>query len=87
VVERGGLENRCTRERTVGSNPTPSATKSLISQNIRSGFEPSVRFAAFRGALREGVKFTNRRRPFYEASRSPAAGFLYRPVRWFGVAR
>ena len=26
VVERGGLENRCTRERTVGSNPTPSAT-------------------------------------------------------------
>ena len=26
VVERGGLENRCTRESTVGSNPTPSAT-------------------------------------------------------------
>jgi hypothetical protein len=26
VVERGGLENRCTRERTVGSNPTPSAS-------------------------------------------------------------
>ena len=25
VVERGGLENRCTRESTVGSNPTPSA--------------------------------------------------------------
>ena len=25
VVERGGLENRCTRERTVGSNPTLSA--------------------------------------------------------------
>jgi hypothetical protein len=25
AVERGGLENRCTRERTVGSNPTPSA--------------------------------------------------------------
>ena len=25
MVERGGLENRCTRERTVGSNPTPSA--------------------------------------------------------------
>ena len=27
VVERGGLENRCTRERTVGSNPTPSAIR------------------------------------------------------------
>ena len=26
MVERGGLENRCTRERTVGSNPTPSAS-------------------------------------------------------------
>ena len=25
MVERGGLENRCTRESTVGSNPTPSA--------------------------------------------------------------
>ena len=26
AVERGGLENRCTRERTVGSNPTLSAS-------------------------------------------------------------
>ena len=25
AVERGGLENRCGREPTVGSNPTPSA--------------------------------------------------------------
>ena len=25
VVERGGLENRCARKRTVGSNPTPTA--------------------------------------------------------------
>ena len=25
VVERGGLENRCTRKGTVGSNPTLSA--------------------------------------------------------------
>ena len=31
MVERDGLENRCTRERTVGSNPTPSARlKSLL---------------------------------------------------------
>ena len=26
MVERGGLENRCALARTVGSNPTPSAT-------------------------------------------------------------
>ncbi len=25
MVERGGLENRCTCKRTVGSNPTPTA--------------------------------------------------------------
>ena len=32
MVERGGLENRCARERTVGSNPTPSANfKSQLS--------------------------------------------------------
>jgi hypothetical protein len=28
VVERGGLENRCTGNRTEGSNPSPSANKS-----------------------------------------------------------
>ena len=27
VVESGGLENRCTRKGTVGSNPTLSARK------------------------------------------------------------
>jgi hypothetical protein len=27
VVDRGGLENRCAREGTVGSNPTPSANQ------------------------------------------------------------
>ncbi len=46
MVERGGLENRCTRERTVGSNPTPSANhKSLIIQcklTVRMGFELPV---------------------------------------------
>ncbi len=26
MVERGGLENRCTLAGTVGSNPTPSAS-------------------------------------------------------------
>jgi hypothetical protein len=26
VVDRGGLENRCARKRTVGSNPTLSAS-------------------------------------------------------------
>jgi len=28
VVETGGLENRCTGNRTGGSNPSPSATQS-----------------------------------------------------------
>ena len=50
MVERGGLENRCARKRTVGSNPTPSASKSLFSLIFREGFELSVRFPAFRGA-------------------------------------
>ena len=26
MVERGGLENRCARKRTEGSNPSPSAS-------------------------------------------------------------
>ena len=30
VVESGGLENRCTRKRTVGSNPTLSASISHV---------------------------------------------------------
>ncbi len=34
VVERGGLENRCTRKGTVGSNPTLSASILLNYNNI-----------------------------------------------------
>src|SRR5690606_5475451 len=34
VVDRGGLENRCTREGTVGSNPTLSAIPFLSSPSI-----------------------------------------------------
>ena len=29
MVERDGLENRCTRKRTEGSNPSPSASKNV----------------------------------------------------------
>ena len=29
MVETGGLENRCTGNRTGGSNPSPSATRSI----------------------------------------------------------
>jgi hypothetical protein len=32
VVDRAGLENRCAREGTVGSNPTLSATQSAGSR-------------------------------------------------------
>ena len=34
AVERGGLENRCTRERTVGSNPTLSAIAAVSDPDI-----------------------------------------------------
>ena len=36
MAESGGLENRCVREGTVGSNPTPSAG--------RGGFKRSTQF-------------------------------------------
>ena len=38
VVERDGLENRCTGNRTVGSNPTLSATNYVIDIHYRYGF-------------------------------------------------
>jgi hypothetical protein len=49
VVERDGLENRCTGNRTVGSNPTLSAKPqglsissacSFASDHLRSGCDP-----------------------------------------------
>ena len=33
MVERGGLENRCARKRTVGSNPTPTATQAGLKKS------------------------------------------------------
>jgi hypothetical protein len=36
VVDRGGLENRCARKRTVGSNPTLSASYVIDSRGISS---------------------------------------------------
>ena len=36
MVESGGLENRCTRKGTVGSNPTLSATTNLEIRNSNS---------------------------------------------------
>ena len=38
MVERGGLENRCTLAGTVGSNPTPSATLESLLYKCFSGF-------------------------------------------------
>ncbi len=53
MVEGGGLLNRyMVNSRIVGSNPTPSANKSLISQKNRARFEPEVRFAAVCGPAR-----------------------------------
>ena len=36
MVETGGLENRCTGNRTGGSNPSPSATTQLIQKQLAS---------------------------------------------------
>ena len=33
MVERGGLENRCARKHTVGSNPTPTATQAGLKKS------------------------------------------------------
>lgn len=33
MVERGGLENRCACKRTVGSNPTPTATQAALKKS------------------------------------------------------
>ena len=34
MVERGGLENRCTGNSTEGSNPSPSATQSVSIRRV-----------------------------------------------------
>ena len=50
AAEGDGLLNRYTGiTRIVGSNPIPSASKSLFSLAFRERFELSVRFAAFGG--------------------------------------
>lgn len=46
-------ENNDLGWRRLDIRPIPSATKSLFSFIFRKGFEPSVRFAAFRGVLGE----------------------------------
>ena len=52
MVERGGLENRCARKRTEGSNPSPSATKSAPSLYLGFGGRPEPRLAAVCGPSR-----------------------------------
>jgi hypothetical protein len=85
VVERGGLENRCARERTVGSNPTPSASKPLKTHKERSRFEPSVRLAAVCPPLRRAAaNGTGRMRAFSRAGGLPdffSGDLLRSPVR------
>ncbi len=49
MVERGGLENRCTRECTVGSNPTPSAKINGLAdcgQLVPAGIRPICKHIA-----------------------------------------
>jgi len=51
VVERDGLENRCARKRTVGSNPTLSA---IFSCRVVMGscFDAGMRKIDYQGYLR-----------------------------------
>ena len=39
MVERDGLENRCTRKRTEGSNPSSSASQDIIGGQTHYEFE------------------------------------------------
>ena|GEM_PF-6925875 len=48
MAESGGLENRCVREGTVGSNPTPSAAKS--SRSIAFGFTEGAELAVIQAS-------------------------------------
>ena len=63
---------------TVGSNPTPSASKSLNSWNLRSGFELSVRLAADCGAQRRRPRQRDRERTCRRPYPSTGACFLCR---------
>jgi hypothetical protein len=47
VVDRAGLENRCARKGTVGSNPTPSATELAASLVIQINGLESPQTAGF----------------------------------------
>ena len=44
MVDRGGLENRCTRERTVGSNPTLSANNHSVAITDGYNFIPPIEY-------------------------------------------
>ena len=55
MAEGARLESVYAGNRIEGSNPSPSANKSLIFHNIRSGFEPPLQFGAFCGAQGEGT--------------------------------
>ena len=64
MAEGARLESVYTvMNRIVGSNPTPSASKSLMSQKNRVGFELPVRFAAVRGHWRRATAQAGPREP------------------------
>ncbi len=52
VVEWDGLENRCTGNRTVGSNPTLSATLILCQVGTGDGLEQRLRIAGITNLLK-----------------------------------
>ena len=76
MVDRGGLENRCTCKRTVGSNPTLSA---ILPPCCRNGWEtPEIK------GLRSGSA-TRRRHTRRRADGQSARSFSAGDVRQFRV--
>ena len=58
MVERDGLENRCTLTRTEGSNPSLSAIQSGLCTETRGDVELLTRIQNVT-AIKGSVKFTN----------------------------
>ena len=57
MVETGGLENRCTGNRTGGSNPSPSASIFVKGSQNHQKASALLRILCSQNAARSGWKF------------------------------
>ena len=78
MVEGGGLENRCTRKGTVGSNPTSSA-RSLYTEVLSCPIPQSSQGAAVAGPDRRASTLKSSRGGLRKAA-VPIRQFLPDPV-------